>query len=163
RTRLRGVYVWEILDFILNASLFVLIGLQLPAVLHELSGFSNAQLLGYAAAISAAVILVRIVWVGTTPYMIRLIDRRPAQRERRVGWRPRAVIAWSGMRGAVSLAAALALPLSTDAGTAFPQRDLLIFITFGVIFATLVFQGLTLPAVIRWSGIVGTGDETDYE
>lgn len=163
RTRLRGLIVWEILDFLLNASLFVLIGLQLPSVLHELKGFSDAQLLLYAAAVSLVVIVARIIWVGVTPYMIRLLDRRPQQRARRVGWRPRAVIAWSGMRGAVSLAAALALPLATDAGMPFPQRNLLIFITFGVIFATLVIQGLTLPAVIRWSGIGNSVEEVDFD
>jgi CPA1 family monovalent cation:H+ antiporter len=83
------------------------------------------------------------------PYVIRALDRRPSQRARRVGPRRRLVIAWSGMRGAVSLAAALALPLHTDAGNPFPQRDLIIFLTFGVIFATLVLQGLTLEPLIR--------------
>jgi CPA1 family monovalent cation:H+ antiporter len=165
RTRLRGIYVWEILDFLLNASLFVLIGLQLPSVVHSLSGYATSELITDAAVASAVVILVRIVWVGITPYLIRMIDRRPAQRERRVSARARFVVAWSGMRGAVSLAAALALPLATDAGAPFPERDLLIFITFGVIFSTLVFQGLTLPAVIRWSkiGVDTSADAFDLQ
>jgi CPA1 family monovalent cation:H+ antiporter len=159
RTRLRGIYVWEILDFILNASLFVLIGLQLPAVLHQLSDISTRTLVTDAAAVCAAVILARFAFVSVTPYFVRMIDRRPQQRDRRVGWKPRSVVAWAGMRGSVSLAAALALPLTTDAGAPFPERDLLIFLTFAVIFATLVIQGLTLPAVIKWAGIAGTDDD----
>ena len=91
----------------------------------------------------------RIVWAFTVPYLIRALDRRPSQVARRAGAAPRFLAAWSGMRGAVSLAAALALPLETDAGAPFPAREVLIFITFGVIFATLVIQGLTLPLLVR--------------
>ena len=141
--RQQGFALWSLLTFLLNAILFVLVGLQLPAILGGLAGESPGFLLGAAAAVSTVVIVTRIVWTMTTPYIIRAIDRRPSQVARRVGWRPRMVSAWSGMRGAVSLAAALALPAST------PQRDLLVFLTFGVIFATLVLQGLTLPALIR--------------
>jgi CPA1 family monovalent cation:H+ antiporter len=103
------------------------------------------------------------VWFFTTPYLIRLLDRRPAQRPRRVGARPRLVIAWSGMRGAVSLAAALAIPLKTNHGAAFPDRDLIIFLTFAVIFSTLVLQGLSLPALIRRLGVVRHGEEDAEE
>src|SRR5437763_13332632 len=120
RTRLQGFMVWDILDFVLNATLFVLVGLQLRAVVDALGGYSAGELLGYAAAVSAVVIAARVAWVFTVPYLIRALDRRPSQRERRVGAGPRFVIAWAGMRGAVSLAAALAIPLTTDAGTAFP-------------------------------------------
>jgi monovalent cation/hydrogen antiporter len=163
RTRLQGVYVWEILDFLLNAALFVLVGLQLRTVIDGITGFDAGDVLRYALAISAVVIAARIVWLNTMPYVIRALDRRPQQRLRRVGWRPRAVVAWSGMRGAVSLAAALALPLQTDAGTAFPQRNLVIFLTFAVIFATLVLQGLTLPALIRGLRVTGDGAEENEE
>ena len=97
------------------------------------------------------------------PYMIRMLDRRPSQRARRVGARPRFVIAWSGMRGAVSLAAALAIPLQTDAGTPFPERNLIIFLTFTVIFGTLVVQGLSLPALIHLLGVRGDGSEENEE
>jgi monovalent cation/hydrogen antiporter len=142
--RQQGFALWSLLTFLLNAILFVLIGFQLPRILDALSGESPGFLLGTAAAISAVVILTRIVWAMGTPYVIRALDRRPSQVARRVGWRSRFVSAWSGMRGAVSLAAALALPATT------PQRDLVVFLTFAVIFATLVLQGLTLPAVIRW-------------
>jgi len=109
------------------------------------------------------VVGARLVWANTMPYLIRALDRRPAQRLRRVGWRPRMVIAWSGMRGAVSLAAALALPLETDAGTPFPHRDLIIFLTFTVIFVTLVLQGLTLPALIRALHVTSDGAEEAEE
>jgi Na+/H+ antiporter len=144
--RLQGFAFWEILSFLLNASLFMLIGLQLPFILDELTGNSTMDALGYAAVISALVIAVRFVWLFTTPYLVRALDRRASQVSRRVGARERVLVGWSGMRGAVSLAAALALPLDTGA---FPERDLILLITFVVIVVTLVGQGLTLPAVIR--------------
>src|SRR3954453_12485698 len=157
RIRLQGFMTWDILDFLINATLFVLVGLQLRTVVDGLEGISAATLSGYALAVSAIVIGTRLVWSYTMPYLIRLLDRRPSQRARRVGARPRLVIAWSGMRGAVSLAAALAIPLETDAGTAFPQRDLIIFLTFAVILATLVVQGLTLGPLIRCLGVSDDG------
>ncbi len=163
RTRLQGFMVWDILDFLLNASLFVLVGLQLRPVVDGLSGYSASQLAGYAIAVSAVVIAARVVWLFTVVYVIRAVDRRPSQRARRIGAGPRFVVAWAGMRGAVSLAAALAIPLTTDAGTPFPARDLLIFLTFCVIFATLVLQGLTLPAVIRVLRVEGDGSEDREE
>jgi CPA1 family monovalent cation:H+ antiporter len=163
RTRLQGFMVWDILDFLLNATLFVLVGLQLRVVADGLGGYSAGTLAGYALAVSAVVIVARVAWLFTTPYLIRALDRRPSQRARRVGAGPRFVVAWAGMRGAVSLAAALAIPLTTDAGTPFPARDLLIFLTFAVIFATLVLQGLTLPAVIRLLRVEGDGSEDREE
>jgi CPA1 family monovalent cation:H+ antiporter len=146
---MQGTAAWETVTFLLNAILFVLIGLQLPVVLDGLSGIQTATLLWYAAAVSATVMLVRLIWQQTTVFVIRALDRRDSQRRRRSSWRERLVMGWAGMRGAVSLAAALALPTVTDAGEPFPQRDLIIFLTFAVILATLVLQGLTLPALIR--------------
>ncbi len=108
-------------------------------------------------------IIVRLIWFAVTPHIIRALDRRPSQRSRRVGWRIRAVVAWSGTRGAVSLAAALALPLHTHAGHPFPQRNLIIFLTFGVIFSTLVIQGLSLPTVIHRLGVTRDGSEDQEE
>ena len=140
--RLQGFAVWEILTFLLNALLFVLIGLQLPIILDGVSE-SALTLLGWGAAVSLAVILTRLGWMHVLVWLIRAIDRRPSQVERRGDWRQRTLIGWCGMRGAVSLAAALALPLD------FPHRDIVLFLTFAVILATLVLQGLTLPAVIR--------------
>jgi monovalent cation/hydrogen antiporter len=141
--RLTGYAVWEIVTFLLNALLFVLIGLQLPTILDGLNNEAPLTLLGWAAGVSAAVILTRLVFTEVFTRFIRLVDRRQVQRERRASWRIRVVNAWCGMRGAVSLAAALAL--DSD----FPQRNIVLFLTFAVIFATLVIQGLTLPVVIK--------------
>src|SRR3954470_2204665 len=163
RTRLEGLFVWDILDFLINAVLFVLVGLELRAVVDGLSGFSVGDLAGYALTISGVVIGTRLVWAFTVPYLIRALDRRESQRARRVGAGPRLVVAWSGMRGAVSLAGALAIPLTTDAGGPFPDRDLIIFLTFAVIFFTLVVQGLSLPALIRAVGITTDGAEETEE
>jgi len=133
RTRLQGVAVWEILFFLLNAFLFTMVGLQLPAILDGLSGHSTATLIWYAVLITATVVAARFAWIFATS---------------RLQWQSRVVLAWSGMRGAVSLAAALALPLTTDAGSPFPNRELIVFLTFSVILGTLVVQGLTLPKLI---------------
>jgi monovalent cation/hydrogen antiporter len=141
--RLQSYAVWETLVFLLNALLFVLIGLQLPMIIEQLDEWSAATLVGYAVAVSLAVILTRLAWSHSVVFVIRALDRRPQQRARRGSWQQRTIIAWAGMRGSVSLAAALALPSD------FPQRDLVLFLTFTVIFATLVLQGLTLPALIR--------------
>jgi CPA1 family monovalent cation:H+ antiporter len=162
-TRLLGFSFWEVLVYLLNAVLFVLVGLQLHPILTGVSGSSAAVLLGQAALVSAVVIAVRIVWGFSVPYLVRALDRRPAQRARRVGARERLVASWSGMRGAVSLAAALALPLETSTGQPFPQRNLIIFVTFGVIFATLVLQGLSLPWLIRRLGLHRDDSEAQEE
>jgi monovalent cation/hydrogen antiporter len=146
-TRQLGFSFWEVLVYLLNAVLFILVGLQLHPILSELSGSSLATLVGQAALVSAVVIAMRLGWLFTVPYLIRALDRRPARRPRRVGAQERLVLGWSGMRGAVSLAAALALPAG------FPQRNLIIFVTFGVILATLVLQGLSLPGLIRRLGL----------
>jgi monovalent cation/hydrogen antiporter len=149
-SRLRGYAFWEVFVFLLNAILFVLVGLQLPGILEE-QDRSALELLALAVLVSAVVIGARLLWIHTTPYLIRALDRRLSQVARRVGWRARTVTGWSGLRGAVSLAAALALP------PGFPERDLLIFLTLAVIFATLVLQGLTLPLVIRRLGVRDDG------
>ena len=145
--RLQGFAVWETVTFLLNALLFVLIGLQLPMILEGLDDEQPLTLLGWGAAVSATVILTRLIFGELFTRFIRAVDRRPIQRERRASWRMRLIGAWSGMRGAVSLAAALAL--AED----FPQRDIVLFLTFAVIFATLVLQGLTLPALIKLLGV----------
>jgi Na+/H+ antiporter len=155
QTRLQGIAVWEILFFVLNALLFALIGLQLPAILDSLSGRSTGTLIGYAALVTAAVIAARFLWVVPGTYLTARFRRRtrPIQEPGKAS----ILLGWSGMRGAVSLAAALALPLTTDAGDAFPNRALIIFLTFGVILGTLVLQGLTLPAVAKALGLEDEG------
>ena len=149
-TRLLGFSFWEVFVYLLNAALFILIGLQLPPILSDVTDdYGVATLIGLAALVTGAVIAVRIVWMFTVPYLIRVLDRRTSQVARRVGPGERFVIGWSGMRGAVSLAAALALPIEGAGGEGFPDRDLIIFLAFIVILVTLVVQGLSLPLVIR--------------
>ena len=161
--RMQGYAVWEFVTFLINAVLFVLIGLQLPSIIDAVSGISVGTLIGYAVATIAAVVGARFIWVFTTPYIFRLLDRRESQVERRVGPGPRIVVAWSGMRGAVTLAAALAIPLTTDSGAPFPERDLIIFLAYCVVVFTVVVQGLTLPAVIRALGVREDGSEEEAE
>jgi monovalent cation/hydrogen antiporter len=162
-TRLQGVAIWEVLTFLLNALLFLLVGLQLPAVIDNISGHSAGELIGWGLLISAVVIGVRLIWQFTVVYLIRAIDRREVQRARRANWRMRLVGGWAGMRGAVSLAAALAIPLHTDSGATFPERDLIIFLTYSVLLATLVGQGLTLAPLIRLLGVEDDGAEEREE
>ena len=157
--RLQGVSVWEVLTFLLNAVLFLLVGLQLPSVLDAVDGYSAAELLGWGALVSAVVIVVRLLWGFTVPYLIRALDRRPSQRERRSAASERLVVGWAGMRGSVSLAAALAIPLSIDGGAPFPDRDLIILLALAVILVTLVGQGLTLGPLINRLGIRDDGEE----
>jgi Na+/H+ antiporter len=146
--RLQGQAVWEIVFFVLNVLLFTLVGLQLPVILDQLSGYSTGELIGWALMINLAVVAARFVWVFASLYVPHLLRARRSM-DPTPSWRSKVVLAWAGMRGAVSLAAALALPLTTDAGAQFPNRDLIVFLTFSVILGTLVVQGLTLPALIR--------------
>jgi Na+/H+ antiporter len=146
QTRLRGNAVWEILTFVLNALLFAIVGLQLSSILDALTGVSAGRLMWYALVVFTAVVVTRLVFVPFFTYVPRLVIRRmggPAPLSHAL------VLSWSGMRGAVSLAAALAVPLTVDAGGPFPERDLIIFLTFCVILGTLVVQGLSLPFLIR--------------
>ena len=140
--RLRGYAFWEVLVFLLNAVLFLLVGLQLPTILDS-QDRSALSLIGLGLLAGGVVIGARLLWLNTIPFVIRALDRRPSQVARRSTWRARMLGVWAGLRGSVSLAAALALPAD------FPERDLLIFLTLAVIFATLVAQGLTLPWLIR--------------
>ncbi len=151
RTRLQGGPVWDTLEFLLNGFVFILIGLQLPEVMRTLSEGSLPvqKLVWYALLISLAVILIRILWVFPATYLPRLLLRRIRDRDPSPPWRHVLIVAWTGMRGVVSLAAALAVPLALANGSPFPGRALILFLTFVVILATLVLQGLTLPLLIR--------------
>lgn len=163
RMRMQGYAVWELVLFLINAILFMAIGLQLPSILEALDEFSATTLVTHAVAICAVVVGARLVWLFTMPYVVRALDRRPAQRQRRVPAGARVVLAWSGMRGAVSLAAALSLPLQTGGGEPLPARDLLIFLTYAVVLFTVVAQGLTLPGLIRRLGLSDDGAEEERE
>lgn len=148
-TRLSAIAFWQALVFGLETTLFVLLGLQFESVYESVGGSSGVgpQLVD-VAAVSAVVIAVRLAWVGIAPLLARFVA---GARRADIGenWRERFVVGWSGMRGAISLAAALALPAS------LPERQLLIFVTVGVIAVTLVGQGLTLPLIMRWLGLSG--------
>jgi monovalent cation/hydrogen antiporter len=141
---------WALSTTVLSSALFVLVGVSAQSAYRELSSTSMVKALVDTVIITAVVIGVRWAWNYTTPYLIRAIDRRPQQRERRVGARQRTVNAVVGFRGAVSLAAILAVPESLDSGAPFPDRDLIVLITCGVILLTLL-QALILPAVVRFA------------
>jgi CPA1 family monovalent cation:H+ antiporter len=146
-TRVQSRAVWDTGVFLLNGLVFVLIGLQLPRIVAaSLAGRSPLTLAGLAAAVTGTVLLVRFAWVFATDW---LAHPRRAARDNRIAWAQDAVISWAGLRGVVSLAAALALPFTTASGDPFPERDLLIFLTVCVIVGTLVGQGLTLPWLLR--------------
>jgi Na+/H+ antiporter len=162
KTRLQGGPVWEMVEFLLNGLVFILIGLQLPEVLRALSGHEIPvhQLVRYALIISLAVILIRILWVFPATYLPRLIFKKICRHDPYPKWQHVVIVSWTGMRGVVSLAAALAIPLTVDGtadGQPFPDRDLILFLTFIVILATLVVQGLSLPPLIRWLGVKDDG------
>jgi monovalent cation/hydrogen antiporter len=149
QTRLQGTAFWEILSFLLNVLLFGLIGLQLRPILDGLSGHGTWSLVGEAGVIVLAVIVLRIVWVFPGTYLPRWLFRSVRDRDPYPPWTYPAFISWNGMRGAVTIAAALLIPLHTDSGAPFPDRDLIVFLAFAVVLGTLVVQGLSLPFVIR--------------
>ncbi|GGM72301.1 putative Na(+)/H(+) exchanger [Lentzea pudingi] len=150
-TRQVSYAFWGIATFVLNGSLFVLIGLQAHAAIRSLDGSETLATLGAIGLVSLTVVGTRLLWGYTTPYVIRALDRRPQQRLRRVGARQRLVSSAAGFRGAVSLAAALAVPETVVGGGPFPFRDEIILITSGVVVLTLIVQSVMLPSIIRFS------------
>jgi CPA1 family monovalent cation:H+ antiporter len=163
QVRLQGDAVWSILSFVLNALLFSLIGLQLPALLDALQGTSRLRLAEWGALVTATVIATRLLWIFPATYLPRLLSRRLRERDPSPPWRAVTVLGWAGMRGAVSLAAALALPLTVQGGGAFGHRDLIVFLVFCVILGTLVGQGLTFPLLIRIMGLEDDGAAHEEE
>src|SRR3954453_14030877 len=149
-TRQQMTAFWSLATFLLNGAVFVLVGLEAQSVAPGLTSVDLTRGLLAVAVVSAVVIGTRLVWLFTTPYVIRALDRRPQQRLRRVGARGRMVSAVAGFRGAVSLAIALAVPATTSSGEPFPGRDLIVFVTAGVVAVTLL-QALLLPRVVRWA------------
>jgi monovalent cation/hydrogen antiporter len=149
--------VWQMVVFLINAFVFVLIGLQLPLIVGS-TGRSLGEYLTVGAAVAVTVIVLRIAWIFASSYGASWLRRRHAG-HRYPGWQGLLVVSWAGMRGSVSLAAALALPTTP----AFPGRSLIIFAAFSVILATLVGQGLTLPALIRRLGFTGDSEFGEEE
>ncbi|MET9503769.1 Na+/H+ antiporter [Streptomyces sp. NPDC006622] len=142
---------WSLATFLINGALFVLVGLEAQSVARDLASTDLVTAAVAVAAVTGVVIAVRFAFLFTSPYLLRLLDRRPKQRARRTGARPRVVSAVTGFRGAISLALALSVPATLTSGAPFPDRDTIVFVTAGVILTTLVLQGIALPGVVRWA------------
>jgi CPA1 family monovalent cation:H+ antiporter len=146
-TRQQATAFWSLATFLLNGGLFVLVGLQLPSSALKLTTTELGRAMAVTAAVYVTILLIRVIFLNVSIYAIRAIDRRPQQRLLRGTFRARVVSTVAGFRGGVSLAVALSVP----AGSAFPRRDMIIFVTAGVVVTSLVLQGLALPRVIRWA------------
>jgi CPA1 family monovalent cation:H+ antiporter len=163
QTRIQAEQVWEIVVFLLNGLIFILIGLQLNSVLAKLTETSVTTLIWDAVIISLTVILTRLIWVFPGSYLPRFLSRRIREKDPYPSWQTTLVLGWTGMRGGVSLATALALPLVIHGKTPFPDRDIIVFLTFSVILSTLVLQGLTLPPLIQGLKLPDDGSSTREE
>ena len=149
QSRIQGLHVWTVLRFVLNGLVFLLIGLQLPSIIHQLGDISLVKAIEYGLAVSLVLIITRLLCTLGASLFTRFMSHFIIVADDNPGWRSPLVLGWAGMRGVVSLAAALSIPLLIRQGQPFPDRNLILFITFIVILVTLVFQGLTLPWVIR--------------
>jgi Na+/H+ antiporter len=156
-TRLQGVFFWDLVIYLIEGLLFLLTGFQMRALFEKSKAFPLDEILFATALVTIIVIVARFAWVYPALYLPRLLNRRLRARDPYPPWQNTFVIAFTGVRGAVSLAAALALPFALPNGDAFPHRDLILFVSFGVIFITLVGLGSTLPLVVRWLGVARTG------
>jgi Na+/H+ antiporter len=150
-TRSQAVPFWSVSTFLLNGALFVLVGVEVQAAVRDLTSVDLARGLAAVAVVSVVLFAARLAFLFASAYTIRLVDRRPQQRLRRISNRARVVSATAGFRGAVSLAAALAVPATLASGEPFPGRDTIVFVTAGVIAVTLVLQAPLLPMVVRWA------------
>ncbi|MFC9925480.1 Na+/H+ antiporter [Streptomyces sp. NPDC127190] len=148
-TRLQEDAVWRMVAFLLESAVFALIGLQLPLVLKGLGAYRGTDALGYAVVVFLVVVAARFVWVYPATFLPRLLFPRIREREDNPTWRAPIVTSWAAMRGVVSLAIAFSIPLTVHGGGPFPQRNLILFLTFATVIGTLVVQGLTLAPLIR--------------
>ena len=148
-SRIQATSVWSSLVFLLNGLVFILIGLQLPTIIEGLGDYSIGEAIFYALIITVITILIRILYVFPNAYLPRILSKKVRQRESFPPPKAVFLVGWAGMRGVVSLASALAIPLTLPSGEAFPHRNLILFIAFVIILVTLVFQGLTMPLIIR--------------
>jgi CPA1 family monovalent cation:H+ antiporter len=156
--RLQARQLWDWLVFVLEGLSFVLVGLQLRTVVEGIQGRSPAELAAAALALNLVVIAVRLAWVYPASWLPRRLSPRLRERDPFPGWGPTTVVGWAGMRGVVSLALALAIPTEVAGGGPFPERDLVVFLSFSVIVVSLVGQGLTLPWLVRRLGVVEPDD-----
>jgi len=149
-SRLQTVSVWQAVTFLLNGIVFMLIGLSLPVVIKNLGDEGLRSAINYSLIISAVLIVGRFICTYAAVVITVVMSKIITVADPSPGWRAPTMLGWAGMRGVVSLAAALSIPLTLTNGTAFPNRDMILFITFSVILVTLVLQGLTLPLVVKW-------------
>ncbi|HUZ71486.1 MAG TPA: Na+/H+ antiporter [Stellaceae bacterium] len=156
-TRLQGIFFWNFFIYLIEGMIFLITGLQARTLIAGISQDSTAELAISAAVVSAVVIIARFVWVYPATYLPRWLFPPVRRRDPAPTWQWPFVLAFTGVRGIVSLAAALAIPLATKSGQPFPDRDLILFLTFSVILVTLVGQGLLLPSVVRWLGLARAG------
>jgi CPA1 family monovalent cation:H+ antiporter len=156
-TRLQGIFFWDLVIYLIEGFLFLLTGFQMRSLLENSKAFPLDDILFATVLVAVIVIVARFAWVYPATYLPRLLSRRLRERDPTPSWRTVFVIAFTGVRGAVSLAAALALPYALPNGEGFPYRDLILFVSFGVIFITLVGLGLGLPLVVRWLGVAQEG------
>ena len=150
RSRLQGINVWETVAFVLNGFVFLLIGLEFPVIIRGLGNDGLLPAIRYSAIICVVLIVTRLASTYGALYFTRFISRYITTADPNPSLKAPLLFGWAGMRGVVSLAAALSIPVALKSGEAFPQRNLILFITFSVILVTLVLQGLTLPALIKW-------------
>jgi CPA1 family monovalent cation:H+ antiporter len=163
KTRLQALFFWDFVTYLVEGAIFLLTGLQARAVLDGLEAMPWSQLLLYALAISGVAIAVRFIWVFPATYLPRWLVPRLRQREPAPPWQYPFVVAFTGIRGVVSLAAALSIPLMISTDQSFPNRSLILFLTFSVIVVTLVLQGPTLPRLVAWLGLVDSGSRETQE
>jgi monovalent cation/hydrogen antiporter len=157
RTRLQGVFFWDFLIYIVEGVVFLVTGLQARAIVQGIAGYTTSELAIAAGIVSVVVIGARFLWIFPTAYLAVLGRHTGPADDDAISWQRAFALAFTGIRGVVSLAAALALPALLAGGAEFPARDLILFLTFAVILVTLVGQGLVLPAVIRWLGLANAG------
>ncbi|AOM79980.1 Na+/H+ antiporter [Pedobacter steynii] len=162
-TRMQTKEVWATVGFLLNGFVFILIGLELPVIVAGLEGYSIKESIHYALMISVIVIVARIILVYLVTFIPRLLSPKIRKNEKSPGFKLPFIIGWAGMRGVVSLASALAIPLTLTNGAAFPHRNLILFITFIVILVTLVFQGLTLPIFLKLLKVEEIDDHIPFD
>ncbi|MFG3705355.1 Na+/H+ antiporter [Micromonospora sp. NPDC047670] len=155
RSRVLAYAFWDLATFLINGGLFVLLGMQIPRALRGLTSLSMARALTIGLVVAGVVVVTRMLWVHLAAFAFRVANRRPSLQGEQVDWRARTAAGWAGFRGAVSLAAALAVPMTTSTGAPVHERDLIIFATAVVILTTMLVQGTTLPAVVGWAGLVG--------
>jgi Na+/H+ antiporter len=156
-TRLQGIFFWDLVIFLVEGLLFLLTGFQMRLLFEKSKAFPLQEILFTSALVAAIIIVARFAWVYPATYLPRLISKQIRERDPAPSWQTTFVVAFTGVRGAVSLAAALALPLALPSGEGFPHRDMIMFVAFGVIFITLVGMGSGLPVVVRWLGVTKDG------